>query len=196
MGAVCFSLSSGHPCFVCFTTLDGCHLLLIVTWPSLFIVFSTPDGCRLFADCHLGIAGFFFTTLDGCCLFPIPHAQHNVAWHGHPHPKQYTFSNARDILIANASQCIVCGHHCLAANVRNLAATAIPPSLSCVVHHGPCPKATPHPPPPPPPPPRPPPPPCLGKVVENRHTAELKVVAPGLLEKIQLYEVRNNNVFK
>ena len=31
-------------------------------------------------------------------------------------------------------------------------------------------------------------------VVENRHTTGLKVVAPGLLEKIQLCEVRNNNV--
>ena len=30
--------------------------------------------------------------------------------------------------------------------------------------------------------------------METRHTTELKVVAPGLLEKIQLCEVRNNNV--
>ena len=35
-----------------------------------------------------------------------------------------------------------------------------------------------------------------GSIVETRHTTELKVVAPGLLEKIQLCEVRNNNVFK
>ena len=35
-----------------------------------------------------------------------------------------------------------------------------------------------------------------GSIVENRHTTELKVVAPGLLEKSQLCEVRNNNVFK
>ena len=35
-----------------------------------------------------------------------------------------------------------------------------------------------------------------GSIVENRHTTELKVVAPGLLEKIQLCEVSNNNVFK
>ena len=30
-----------------------------------------------------------------------------------------------------------------------------------------------------------------GSIVETRHTTELKVVAPGLLEKIQLCEVRN-----
>ena len=35
-----------------------------------------------------------------------------------------------------------------------------------------------------------------GSIVETRHTTELKVVAPGLLEKIQLCEVRNNNAFK
>ena len=38
--------------------------------------------------------------------------------------------------------------------------------------------------------------PDQGTLVENRHTTGLKVVAPGLLEKIQLCEVRNNNVFK
>ena len=38
--------------------------------------------------------------------------------------------------------------------------------------------------------------PDQGSVVENRHTTGLKVVAPGLLEKIQLCEVCNNNVFK
>ena len=35
-----------------------------------------------------------------------------------------------------------------------------------------------------------------GSIVENRHTTELKMVAPGLLEKIPLCEVRNDNVFK
>ena len=35
-----------------------------------------------------------------------------------------------------------------------------------------------------------------GSIVETRHTTELKVVAPGVLEKIQLCEVRHNNVFK
>ena len=38
--------------------------------------------------------------------------------------------------------------------------------------------------------------PDQGSVVENRHTTGLKVVAPGLLEKIQLREVHNNNVLR
>ena len=81
-----------------------CCLLLIVTWTSLvslffyhsewvlFIIdcdldipvyFSNNLGWVLFIpDCHLHIIGVFFTILDGCCLFPIPHLQHNVAWHG------------------------------------------------------------------------------------------------------------------
>ena len=35
-----------------------------------------------------------------------------------------------------------------------------------------------------------------GSIVEDRHTTELKVVVPGLLEKIQLREVHKNNAFK
>ena len=71
-------------------------------WPSLFIFFSTPDGCCLFPNGHLGIAGvFFFLQLwMGTVSFQFPTCNTNVAWHGHPHPKQYTLSNARDTLIA------------------------------------------------------------------------------------------------
>ena len=101
-----------------FTTLDEYCLFLIVTWTSLFL---------------------FFTTLDGCCLFLLSPGHRCLFFCN-------TLSNARDMLIANVSQCIVRRHHCPAANIRNLAATPIPPSPSCAVHHGPCPKATPHPP--------------------------------------------------
>ena len=69
-----------------FTTLDACCLFLIVIWTSLFVFLTTLDGCCLFL---IGTWPWLFTfvaTLDGCCLFPIPHLQHNVAWHGHRTP--------------------------------------------------------------------------------------------------------------
>ena len=38
----------GHPCLFFFTTLDGCYLFLVATWPSPFDFFTTLDGCCLF----------------------------------------------------------------------------------------------------------------------------------------------------
>ena len=111
------------------------YLLLIEIWTSLFIFFTTLNGCHLFLIViWTSLLFFFFTTLVGCSLFRIPHLQHNVAWHGHPHPKQYTLSNAKDMLIADVSKLIVRGHNCPTAKIRNPAATPIPPSCGSVRH--------------------------------------------------------------
>ena len=133
--------------FLFFTTLDGCCLFLLSPGLRCLFFFATLDGCCLFADRHLGITGvFFFLQLwMGAVYSQFPTC--NTMWHGMDTLiLSNTLPNARDMLIANVSQCIVRGHHCPAANVRNLPATPIPPSPSCAVHHGPCPKATPHPP--------------------------------------------------